>query len=494
MNYPGTVRLPLGILTLLYLALPLVIFFTGWLKPIYALLSVVPVLFCGWRLIRAWPVAVETFKRGEILFLTGFGFGLSAFMGIGTFAPQESDWIKHNAVLFDCVNLPWPVVIADGTAHWSLVYYVAYYLPAALVGKVAGYAAAQVALWLWTSLGLILACGWFARLTRLPVAVASVAFFAFSGLTFVANLVVQLLGLSNNHGRLLFYPNETWARIWQFQSHYWILELSPGQSLAAWLAVSMFLASPKSLRPAAVVFLFVCVLLWSPFAAVGLLLLAGFLIMREGLEWPPKCLAPMPALLLPLGMLVAFYAAKIPPDVDARFPKIAICWFTQFRDAPGPFQSVCLLVLCVIFQFGIFLWFIRARFPKGTEERTLADATALALVALLPIVAGFYSDLSMRAAAVPMFCLAVLLARTQAAPGLAPALRRWLWLVMVIGALTPFIEFAHQGYHLVLRKYDPRLVPQGVSAVVHMGDGGFNIFGAQYVGSTNSFFMRNLAR
>jgi len=494
MNQPGTVRLPLGMLTLLYLALPLVIFFTGWLKPAYAVLAVAPVLYCGWRLIRAWPAEIETFKQGELWFLAAFSFGLPAFMGIGALAPQEPDWIKHNAVLFDCINLPWPVVIADGPAHWSLVYYLAYYLPAALVGKLAGYAAAQGALLAWTSFGLMLACGWFARLAGLPVLIAAIALFAFSGLTFVANLLVQVLGLAGNHGRLLFYPNETWARIWQFQSHYWIMELSPGQTLAAWLSVSLFLASPKPLRPAAFVYLFVCVLLWSPFAAVGLMLLAFFLVCREGLEWPLKCRSTMAALLLPIGVVLAFYAAKMSPDVDARFPKIAIGWFTQFRDAPGPLQSACLLVLCVIFQFGIFLWFVRARFPKGTSERRLADATGLALFALLPVVAGYYSDLSMRAAAVPLFCLALLMARALAAPGLARGLRRWFWVMILIGALTPFIEFAHQSYHLILRKHDPRLAPRQVSAVAQMRDGGFEIFGAQYVGSTNSFFARHLAR
>ena len=491
---PQPRRASLGLLTVLYLTLPLVIFFTGWLKPGYAILSVGSVLYAAWRFIQAWPAEGEPFKRGEVGWLAAFGFGLAAFMGAGAFAPQESDWIKHNAVLFDCVNLPWPVVLADGSAHWSLVYYLAYYLPAALVGKAAGYAAAQVALWVWTSLGITLVCAWFARLTRLPAALAAVAFFAFSGLTFAANLLVQVLGLSSTHGPLLFYPNETWARIWQFQSHWWLLEMAPGQSLAAWLSASLFLASPPPLRPAGFAFLFVCVLLWSPFAAVGLLLAAFFLFYQKGLAWPLKCWQLFPALLLPLGLLLAFYAAKTSPDVNARFPKIAICWFTQFRDAPGLIPSVCLLVLCAVFEFGIFLWFVRARFPKGTEERRLADATGWALAALLPVVAGYYSDLSMRAAAVPMFCLAVLMARALATPGLAPRLRRWFWLAILIGALTPLTEFAHQAYHLLLRKYDPRLVPRQVSAVVHMRDGGFDIFGAQYVGSTNSFFMRHLAR
>ena len=43
MTAPPPPCLSLGILTLLYLALPLVIFFAGWLKPMWAFLAVIPV-------------------------------------------------------------------------------------------------------------------------------------------------------------------------------------------------------------------------------------------------------------------------------------------------------------------------------------------------------------------------------------------------------------------------------------------------------------------
>ena len=494
MNPRKNLQPSLSFLTLVYLALPLVIFFAGWLKPVFAILAVAPVIFCGWRLVRAWPVEAFAFRAGEMVFLAVFSFALTAFVGVGGFAPQATDWIKHNAVLSDCVRQPWPVVLMDGADRWPLVYYLAWYLPAALVGKVAGYAAAQVALWVWTSLGVMLAGGWFARLTRLPVWVAAPAFFCFSGLVLVANLVVQILGLSNHHGPLEFYPNESWTWIWQFPSHYWMLEWAPGQALAGWLSAAVFLSCPKALRLLGLGFLLTCDLLWSPFAGIGLGLLAFFLIIREGLVWPVKPLAPLTALALPLGVLVAFYAAKVSPVVAARFPPVPIAWFTRFQDAPGLLKSIGLLLLFIGFEFGIILAFLRARFPRGTEERKLTDAAGLALLALLPVTMGCFNDLAMRACAAPWFCLALLTARALGSTGLAPRLRRAFWLVILIGALTPLIEAAHQGYHLVSGKYDPRVTPRPVSAMVNMADGGFNLYGAQYAGATNAFFYRALAR
>jgi len=494
MNHPKTLRWSLGLLSLLYPALPLLIFFAGWLRPGYALLSVVPVLFCLRHLARAWPAEAVPFRPGEIVLVAAFSLALTAFAGIGGLAPQSTDWIKHNAVLYDLVNLPWPVVLADGPARWPLVYYLAYYLPAAVAGKLAGYAVAQAVLWLWTSLGVTLAGLWFARLARLPARIAAPAFFLFAGLVFVANPLVQILGLTSHHDRLEFYPNESWTWIWQFPSHYWMLEWAPGQALAGWLSAGLFLGAPRALRPAVLVFLVVCDPLWSPFAAVGLCLLAFFLWWREGSERLVKPSVPFLALIFPFGVLAAFYAAKLSPDVAARFPKIPITWFFSFPDAPGPLKSVVLLLLFVGFEFGLYLWFIRARFLRGGAERNLADACGLALLSLLPVTVGGFNDLSMRACTVPWFGVALLTARALTSSGLAPRLRRWFWVLILLGALTPLIEVAHQGYHLVTRRYDPRVVPHGTPAVVHMADGGFNDYGAQYVGSTNSFFARHLAR
>jgi hypothetical protein len=495
---PGRMNrwLALGPLTLLYLALPLVIFYAGWLKPAYAVLSIIPLVWGGWGLARCWPVEAATFSRGGILFLAGFSFGLTAFAGIGAFAPQEFDWAYHNAVLVDCINQPWPVLLEDGPIRWPMVYYLGHYLPAAAMGKLGGYQVAQVTWWVWSALGVMLAGGWFARLTRLPVWIAAPVFFAFAGLVFIGNLLVQVLGLPDNyHGWVGFYPNEFWARMWQFPSHFWMLAWAPGQALAAWLSAGMFLSCPQPLRPLGFGFLFLCDLLWAPFSAVGLGLLAFFLVWREGCRWPVKALTPLLALSLPAGTLMVFYAAKISPDVAARFPKIPIVWFTRFQDAPPDLlSSVFLLLLFITLEFGILWALLRAVFPKGSGERTLADACGLALLCLLPVTVGYYSDLAMRACAVPWFGLALLAARAFMSAGLTPRLRWWLWRVILIGALTPLIQIGEQGAKLVTGSYDPNVAPKQVSAVVNIPADGFKFLGAQYIGSTNSVYWKYLAR
>ncbi|MEI6078913.1 MAG: hypothetical protein WCS94_25295 [Verrucomicrobiota bacterium] len=484
--------LPLVSLTLVFLALPLVIFFYGWLKPIYALLAVAPILFCGWRLLREWPVECGSFQLREIGLVTAASFALTAFVGIGAFGFQDDDWIKHNAVLFDCVNLPWPVYLSDGSTSWALVYYLAYYLPAAVVGKIGGYAAAQVALWAWSGGGVTLSCLWFARLTRLPAGVVFFAFFAFSGLDFFANLLVQIIGLTGNHGAINYFPSQSWSKIWQFPSHYWMLQWSPGQALVAWLSAGLFLSSPHRLRLLCLGLLVTCAGFWSPFAGIGLFLLAILFMWRERSSFSVRQFPSMLGLIFPLALMAAFYLAKVSPAVATRFGTIPVGWFFRFHYAPGPLQAVLVLPLFIVLEFGILLWFLRARFLQGSSERNLANASGLALLFLLPVTVGHESDLAMRASAVPLFCLAVLLARMFFSTGLTPQLRRWLWVVVLIGNLTPLVEAARQGHNLWIGRHDPRTVPHQVSAVIHMPM--TDLLKAQYVGSTNAFFSQHLAR
>ena len=70
-------------------------------------------------------------------------------IGAGGFGVGTYDWAnKHNLIFADLVRFSWPVVYhGEGTpsSGLMLVYYVGYYLPAALVGKVMGWHAGNIA-------------------------------------------------------------------------------------------------------------------------------------------------------------------------------------------------------------------------------------------------------------------------------------------------------------------------------------------------------------
>jgi len=246
------------------------------------------------------------------------------------------------------------------------------------------------------------------------------------------------------------------------------------------------LSSPAALRLNCLAVLLVCAIFWSPFAAVGLFLLVVILACREFPGFSIRQFLPVISLILPFGMLVAFYASKTSPDVAAQFGKISVSWFFQFHYAPGPMKAVILLPLFILSEFGILLWLVRRCYAKAGHERNLADSIGLVLLLLLPVIVGYESDLSMRASGAPLFCLAILLARAVFSEKIPVSARRWLWVLILAGSLTPLTEAARQGHNLLTGRRDPLTVPHEVSAVMNMPK-------VQYLGSTNTFFWRQLA-
>jgi hypothetical protein len=85
------------------------------------------------------------------------GTAWTVLSGIGGFGFQTGDFLERDAVLWELITRPWPVLghgHAEGaTNQLALSYSVAWYLPAAVAGKLCGWTAAQwPLLWCWGAL------------------------------------------------------------------------------------------------------------------------------------------------------------------------------------------------------------------------------------------------------------------------------------------------------------------------------------------------------
>lgn len=120
--------------TFLYLALPLAVFIIGWLSYIWAalftlLLGIGLYWVCKYvNVNKDWTVS-----RREILTLAIIAFFWCFFAGIGYFYYQSFDYHFRNAVFRDLINYEWPVMYDK--ANTPLVYYMAFWLPAAAIAK-----------------------------------------------------------------------------------------------------------------------------------------------------------------------------------------------------------------------------------------------------------------------------------------------------------------------------------------------------------------------
>jgi hypothetical protein len=156
-------------LCLAYLFLPYFIFCVAWLSWPFAILFGGLGLFVflnSWSLNSGQKEIDALFKNSKKKFIyIGVVFGVFIFFsGIGSYTFQNYDHLYRNAIFRDLVSHTWPVKyqvkgfpghIFEGK-ETVMTYYMGFFLPAALLGKVLGFAFAKFFLLVWSFLGLCL--------------------------------------------------------------------------------------------------------------------------------------------------------------------------------------------------------------------------------------------------------------------------------------------------------------------------------------------------
>lgn len=262
------------LLSFLYLALPACLFAFGWLNTGAALCINVLLIYVGataWKQLQLSDVSASVrrlFETQHVPFaILLLWCSLSGTGGIGF---QNTDYAASNALLKDLIENSWPLRMQNDT---PLVYYVVYYLPAALIGKFLGWQIANLVLFTWTYLGLLLI--W--SLLSIAVRIDQLS----PGRKLLAALMFVFFGGMDYFGALLNYGPETtqlgthlewWASIGQFSSNTTLLFWVPQHVLAPWLTTSALLLVLKRGSGAELIWCLTALsFLWSPMASLGLL-------------------------------------------------------------------------------------------------------------------------------------------------------------------------------------------------------------------------------
>ena len=483
--------------TLGYLALPMLCFLLGWVKLAFAL----PLMAMLVYLLLRWSGDIKTgdsderFGTAAIAVCMLVALLWTAASGVGGFGHQNGDYSKHNAVFKALIVYDWPVLFGESESQ-SLVYTFGYYLPAAVVGKLFGWAVGNYAIFAWTWAGVCLALLWFARLTGVRALWVAPLFALLSGMDLI--------------GAYLYYPqirlgeHIEWSmglRHVQFSSMTTLLYWAPQHALAGWLGAALYRYG----------MLFgACLFLWSSFAALG------------------------------VALLMLLWLAFRPRLVTAAFARLG----TLLGQAGGAALFLIVLLFVVSSDFNIvqesFAHYLAARdlWPRYLFfflpiEFGLVAACALpllvgwrrgfllALCALLAVIPmykiGHFHDMAMRASIPALFvfwCCVVhglfagdsrrvdnddsgrwrgLFAILR--PGrfailwrgryTTAALKGAIVVMLLIGAATPYQELARSAQRYQIR-------PAAFESVGNLPDKPFSL-AIQYLGNRQSFFFRHLA-
>lgn len=473
----------LTLITLIYLALPYFIFAWGWLWWPYAtLLTAILLLALGsaWKHVRARggdDAASESWfrwKEGWLVLLVTLVLLIPA--GVGGIGSQRDDWRKHNAIVHDLSANTWPVVLEtkeDGTPSYYLTYYIAYYLPAAAVGRIFGVIPAHLTLFVWTLAGLLLCARWVSRLTGAWAPLVWLIWFALNGLDVICGALTT------------GYFGDWWAEYWQYSANFTLLMWVPQHMLPGWLATAVIMYETERRDLPLVAFCGALTGLWSPFVTIGLVPLGVVLALRGRWRtiWTFANLVAAPA----VALVAVLYLASIEKE---QIPEGFI-----FNLKPWTTVAVRWPLFCMG-EFGLYAVLIAPfvfRRKQSSDGRELLTRDwfllVVATLVILPIYSvGKYNDLCMRASIPCLFLFWIVLLRVIFSGDVR--IESWrgkvLFGCLLIATAFPVKNWLYQVAHSEPRLhyclYKPDIKVMDLEdEIVH-----------QYLGRANKFFYRYL--
>jgi len=367
-----------------YLAFPVTLFFFFWLRTPYNIVFTAITIGVGLKYsIESINQKTQLRVNFRYLLLTlCISLFFAILSGAGGFFWQKPDWTKHNVVLNDLIMYRWPVnygtsVFADNT---SLVYYVAYYLPAAIIGKLFGWRAGELGLFLQSLVGLFI----FAQLMGENLRFSSKRYFGFfllSGADILGLILLQSWPIATPH-------IEQYATSLQFSSVMTQLMWVPQHALAGWVGAMLAYNDYTDGRILKTLPLYVAItFLWSPFVSLGI----GIIFLPFVISTKLKRYFNIYALsgTLILGMILLYYQSQIHVSKD-----IVKIYLISNIHVINNFGMMIAFLIFDLYIFALVLTIVRHK--VHTREKKLITWAFFALVLIAQIMYGAANDFVMR--------------------------------------------------------------------------------------------------
>lgn len=293
------------ILCLTYLVIPNLIFALGYLNSCFAL-GFTGLLVFGCISILKDFLQEKPFSHlplREHLWILTWTLILTIISGAGALLPQAWDYYKHNSIWEMLIVRPWPVILFPGK---PLVYYIGYYLPAAGAAKIFGLETLNVFAFIWQFSGIYLVL----RLARcvfrrfcwyIPVCMLAV---------FPIDIFYSILKFGILESRCYISNPHLYDLLFHFDAMTRAIRWVPQHFIPAFM-VTVFLLNPKMKKYS--VFWLAQLIIFSPFAVIGMLFLVGFHGCRllyigkisKMLNWVNTICGVIPAIAVMLYLLPA---------------------------------------------------------------------------------------------------------------------------------------------------------------------------------------------
>ena len=284
-----------------YFLIPIFLLLLFWFKPYVSIPSIIFICYIFYKFYKSKNYLndndyknIFNIRKWIILILLIIIFVFLS--GAGGYFYQNWDYHARNAVLNDLIKYDWPVKynynVVDanimGFNHGILSYYFTYWLPSAMIGKLFGYNAANITLFIYQMFGLLLFFYFLVRYFRKINIRYFFIFFAFSGADIIGRVIIGLInGDYINMGNFLGNTHiDTFGQYFCFSSFvtqvFWVFN----QAIPAFI-ITLLLLNECNFKNIGIYMLLL--LPFSPLPSVGLLYLILIFILfgfecKEGLS------------------------------------------------------------------------------------------------------------------------------------------------------------------------------------------------------------------
>lgn len=407
-----------NIMSYVYILMPIIIFFTNWLKS-YIGYSASILLIIGSILI----IRKDGFDKNDVMEFSMVPFAIScsliivwvAYSGLGGYFYQTGDNHYRNAIYRDLIQYDWPIIYPE--TDNALVYYFNFWLVPALVGKIFGWTVGNFALYLWGLLGILLIylnilyylkCqkGW-------KLILSAIFIMVWSGENVVGIVISNMLHICVNS--VAFGSFEGWLDFsrngydcsYLYRSNIDALCQVYNQTIVPWLAVCMVLNKPKTRIFA---FIGLCALCCGPIPFIGLLPIFFALSVKEMLPeikkhnyiYITKEIFSIPNLIASITIFPIMWIffktnTSFSGENGGHFIGLFVPWeaFDIWR--------VITLILFYFLEFGIYMIFIWKKYKNDALFWTILGA--LILIPIFKI--GSIRDFCMNASLPSLFVLMI---------------------------------------------------------------------------------------
>ena len=466
-------KLNLQLFSLLYLAIPLVIFFGGYLKVVLALpltaLFIVGIILC----------CRSSFENSisyspKIIFAIVIIAIWVIIAGVGGFIWQNRwDHMFRNALFSDLVNNLWPVT-KDGV---GLCYYFGFWMPAALIGKMFGITAGYCFQVIWAILGIFLAyllvCQYFKKIKISYLLV----FIIFSGLDIIPYLISKNLDILGTC-KSIFFGSHMELSIYLFNSSsnttllFWLYN----QCIPFWLGFSLILLQKNAKN---IVLIYSMMFLFCPFPCVGLAPFIAYKLIQEFIT--NKKLKNIISFQNIIALPIAFFVLLFFKTNNSA---------NQISFLPFSTSNILKFALFLIIEFLVYIVLVY----RYNRKDPILIVLFISTIVFSWIKMGSSYDFAWRTCIPLSFYTMLLVIKALNFDNLSKRIKVALIIVLCIGAITPATEIirtTYAEYRIITNKNDEN--PRSDN-LVSIFDKDNNACYDNFTGSIDSLFYKYIAK